>query len=134
MTTINDARKTVYNTFITEWNAETPFALDNETFDPEETPKWVRLVVRNTGSNQETLGIKTNRKFLRQASVLVQVFTPQNTGTVEADRLSEIIKNIFEGEKIDELWFLEADIRETGNTGVYYQQVVEIIFNYEETK
>jgi len=134
MTTINDAKKTVYNTFIAGWTAETaPFTFDNESFSPPVT-EWVRLVVRNTNSNQETLGQKTARRFLRQASVLIQIFTVANTGTKEADRLADVAKNIFEGERIGNIWFLEADVRETGTDGEWYQVVVEIIFNYEETK
>lgn len=133
MATINDARKIVYNTFITEWGGETPFSFDNEKFNPPES-SWVRVVIRNIDSNQETLGPKTKRKFLRRALVIIQIFVKPDIGTKEADRLAEKAKNIFEGERVGDLWFLETNIRETGTDGEWYQLIVETIFNYEETK
>lgn len=135
MLTINAARVLIYDKFITDWNDETPFDLDNESFDEPESEPWVRTVVRNKSSNQDTLGPIGVRKFLRVGAVFTQVFVPINTGTDEADRLAEIIRVMFEGIRLTGgLWFFATDVRELGQVGDYYQIVVESNFNYEQTK
>ncbi|MCH7524012.1 MAG: hypothetical protein IIC74_03115 [Bacteroidetes bacterium] len=135
MPTINEARVLIYDEFISVWNNETPFDLDNKSFtEPESTP-WVRTVVRNTISNQDSLGPVGIRKFLRVGSVLTQIFTPIDTGVEESDRLSEIVRGIFEGVRLTGgLWFFATDVRELGRIGDYYQVTVESTFNYEQTK
>ncbi len=135
MATINEIRVIIYNRFILIWNNETPFTLDNELFTAPENTPWVRTVVRNTVSNQDSLGNIGNRKFLRRGSVITQVFVPIVTGLEEADRLSTIVRSIFEGIRLtDGLWFFATDTRELGAVGDYYQVMVESEFNYEEVK
>jgi hypothetical protein len=135
MLTINEARVLINDKFITDWDDETPFTLDNAKFDEPESKPWVRTVVRNRVSNQDTLGPIGVRKFLREGSVFTQVFVPIDTGLEEADRLAEIIRAMFEGIRLTgELWFFATDVRELGRIGDYFQVVVESSFNYEQTK
>lgn len=137
MTSLNDVRKLIYNTFITDWNNETPFTFDNEQFDAQTDP-WVRVTVRNTGSSQETLGapILQSRRFLRSGSVFIQVFVLSKSGTFEGDRLSELARDIFEAKTITtpSVWFSESAIRENGVDGEWYQYTVETTFTYETKK
>lgn len=136
MATINEVRQLLYNTFNTSWANETPIAFDNDEFNPPSTDTpWVRLVVRNRVSNQETLGPVTLRKFLRSGSVFVQVFVPINVGLAEADRLARLARNIFEGTRLSRaLWINNVDVRESGPEDDWYQILVEGFFTYEETK
>lgn len=135
MATINEARQLIYDKFILDWNDETPFDLDNEDFnEPEDTP-WVRTVVRNRLSNQDSLGPVGVRKFLRVGAVFTQIFVPIDTGVEEADRLAELIRVMFEGVRLTGgLWFFATDVRELGPVDDYYQIVIESNFNYEQTK
>ena len=134
MATINDVRKLIYNKFITDWADETPYTFDNEKFN-QPSSSWVRLVVRNRISNQETLGPVSGRRFLREGSVLIQIFVPSQRGTGESDRLSRMVRNIFEGERLSsEAWIDNVDIREVGPSTKWYQVNVEAFLTYEETK
>lgn len=135
MSDLNEARKLVYDKFIADWADETIYDLDNDKFDiPEGDISWLRLVVRNKVGTQDTLGKIGSRKFLRDATVMVQVFTELDTGTSEGDRLSTKVRGIFEGIRLNGLWFFASDIQEIGSDGTFFQHNVECTFNYEETK
>jgi hypothetical protein len=134
MPTINEARASIYAKFITDWNEETLYALDNDEFPEPEGIAWVRLTVRSRPTTQETLGVEGNRKFLRTGVVFIQIFVPENSGLSEADRLAELVRNILEGTRFSSLWFYETQIREQGSDGKFYSILTESLFNYEQTK
>lgn len=138
MTTIRQARESIYQRFKDNWTG-TPFTspeavtFDNEAFTPP-TVDWVRLAVRNTSSQQETLGRPTNRNFLRQASVFVQIFTQTDAGMNAADDLAQEVRTIFEGVTFDNLRFTDVVTREEGPDGLWFMVVVECFFDYNEHK
>ena len=132
MTTINEARESVYQRFVDNY-VTTVFTFDNESFSPPEG-SWVRLVVRNTGGGQETLGRPTNRKYRRNASVFAQVFTLTDQGTSAGDAIAREIRALYESVSFDGLDFNDGTIREPGGDGRFYQHLVEVFFDYEEIK
>ena len=134
MPSLNDARKSIQDKFKADWADETIYDFDNTDFDIPESEPWVRVVVRTRDRNQDTLGRVGNRKFLSEAAISAQVFVPTETGTSEADRLSTKLRDIFDGTRLDGLWFFASVIRESGTSGDYHQYNVECSFSYEETK
>lgn len=134
MPSLNDARKSIQDKFTTEWADETISDFDNTDFKPPPNEPWVRLVVRNKDRKQSTLGRVGNRKFLSEAEIAAQVFVPVETGTSEADRLSTKLRDIFEGTRLDGLWFFSSVIRESGTSGDFHQYNVECSFSYEDIK
>ena len=134
MTTVSDAKKELLSAFTTAWASRTPVTFDNESFNPPSDGAWLRTVIRNTDSAQETLGRVTNRKFERIGVVLTQVFTPSNGGTSEADALSMAVRDIFEGTRIGGVVLNNVVIREIGVDGKWYQVNVEASFFYTEIK
>lgn len=135
MADLNDARKAVQDRFLTEWSTETLIDFDNEDFTiPEGDTQFVRLVVRNQVGNQDTLGSVGNRKFLRTAVVIIQVFVTIDDGTSEADRLSVKARDIFEGTRFSGLWFFASDINEIGPSEKHFLYNVRCEFNYEQIK
>ena len=132
MTTESQAKEIVYQEFISLWAGETEVTLENESFTPAN--KYVRITIRQLGSNQRTLGRTGNRKFRRDALVLIQVFTPADTGTGESDRLSKLAANIFEGKRLNGLSFGSVSSRGVGPSGSWYQALVEAPFDYDEIK
>lgn len=134
MTTINVAREAIYQRFVDEWDDETTYTFENESFDPEAETEWVRLVVRNTASQQETLGPATGREFLRRGSILIQVFTEFNKGTARADALCELLRTIFEGVTFSGIRCYNVLVRENGQDGKWNQSTVEVLFDYNQTK
>lgn len=142
MTSTSAAREAVYQAFVDGWTApgavseNYQYTADNLNFKPPNEEPWARISVRHNGSTQQTLGPKGSRKFSRFGSAYVQLFTPTNLGTATADELSELVRGIFEGERLSgtTLWFQDVIIREAGVDGDWFQVVVEAEFEYDETK
>lgn len=136
MTTSNEAKEAVYARFAAQF---TGVASDNIVFDNEDIKEpgdapWVRLVVRHLGRAQNTLGKEGNRRFRAAALVFVQVYTLAGSGTSQSDALVKEASDIFEGTGFSGLSFGSAVPRETGPDGRWYQQLVEIPFDYDEIK
>ena len=135
MTTLSQANEAVMTRFLTNWGTTTPVVLDNENPINQPTLPWVRAVIRGLENEQETLGTVGNRRFLRRAMLMIQVFTSLNIGSEAADLLVTTARNIFEGARFSGIWFFHGDVIPIGVTedGVY-QVNLEMKFNYEEVK
>ena len=134
MTTINEAREAIYARFIANFTGTSNITFDNEDFDDPASGSWVRLSIRHAVRLQDTLGRSGNRSFKSGASVFIQVYTAINAGLSLADTLAREAANVFEGVSFSELDFRGALIKESGPTGKWYQTLVEIEFDYYETK
>lgn len=134
MTTINEAREAIYLRWSTQWGTTTPFTFDNESFSAPDKGQWARLTVRNTESEQRTLGAPGNRRFRRVASVFVQLYDLVDEGLETLDILAQTARGIFEGVSFSGLDFTNVVVRESGADGKWFQVVVEAFFDYEETK
>lgn len=134
MPTLNEARKSIQDTFEAAWGSETVYDYDNSDFTMPEDANWVRLVVRVRTRTQTSLGRVGNRKFNTKAAVSAQVFVPVEEGTFDADRLSKKLADIFDGTRFDSLSFKAAVVRESGASGEFFQYNVEVPFDFEEIK
>lgn len=134
MTTLNEARLHIQNRFLVEWGANSDIEFTNEELTPPASGPWVRLVVRNTKAQQETLGPKGRRKYTRDGRIFIQIFTDANSGTSQSDLLAEQAKDIFQGEEFNNIYVNNCSIREVGTDGKWYQVLVECNFFYDETK
>lgn len=135
MTTLNEARDAVYDRFAAQWGVTSVYQLDNQDLRlAEGTVNWARLAVRQTDSNQDTLGPAGSRRFRRSAMAFIQIFVPSNKGTKEGDDLAQTARGVFEGTSFSGLDFTDGMIREVGPDGKWFQYVVEVKFNYDEIK
>jgi len=142
VTSIDEARQTVHQTWADEWERETPYAFeDEENRDLDRgTDPWARLTVREVVGGQETLGKRGDRKYKRNALVLIQIFTPINTGMKRAGELGDKARSIFEGTTLGtldhELYFNNVQVRDTGpeRSGKWKLTMVEGSFWYIEIK
>ncbi len=134
MTTLNEAKESIYSRFVTEWGTTTPFTFDNEELEEPANDPWVRLTVRGLSRGQETLGRTGNRRFRSAALVFVQVYTRTNTGVKQGDELAVQAKDIFEAISFSGLDFNNGVVRESGAQGKWYQHLAEIAFDYDEIK
>lgn len=132
MTTQAQARETIYGAFKSEWADRAPYYFDNEVVNTE-TGDWVRLTVRHQVSAQETLGPVGNRKFQRNGTIIIQLFTKLGSATEEVDTLSSVIRAIYEGKTLQGVNFNSVTVREIGPSGSWYQTNIEAPFNYTET-
>lgn len=135
MTLLDDAREAVYQRFVDNWSS-TPYVFDNEDSADLDggAVAWARLSVRETAGGQETLGPTGGRKYRRQASAFVQVFTPVNAGMKAAGDLAAAARAIFEGTSFGDLDFNNARVSDTGPDDKWQTTLVEAVFDFTETK
>lgn len=129
----------VYQRFHTQWGATTPFVhYEGHPFEePGPDVEWARVSVRNTGGGQATLGMLGGRKYDRDVSVFVQVFTPVTGGVARGAILAQAARVIFEGVRLDpEAWFFDGFIEEqpVRDGDKSRQTNVEVFGVYLETK
>lgn len=139
MVSLVDAREAIYERFRTLWGSTSPYTFDNEDYEPPVGDAWVRLSVRHNASVLEAIGGRGYggmNKFMRSGRVFIQVFTPINQGTREADTLAQTARAIFEGITISSnaIRFNNAVVREIGPDNSWYQINVECSFDYDERK
>lgn len=97
MTTITQAREAIYERWRAQWT-RTPYVFENEdsrTLDAGAVP-WARVVVRNQGGRQESLGRAGERKFWRPLVIFVQLFHPRNSGMKTSGLDAAAAQAIFE--------------------------------------
>jgi len=136
--TINEAREAIYQ----RWVDNVPsgigsnYAFANEAFTPPTNAPWARLTVVHEQGEQDSLGpiASAKRKFLRRGRVLIQIYDQVDQGTRVLDLLADESRDIFEGTLFDGVYFISADIRESGQDGEWMQLIVDAPFDYQETK
>jgi hypothetical protein len=133
--TPQEVRNEIMVRFRTEFVGQFPIALDNQKFTKPDTPtKWARLsIIFNTGS-QFSLGKVGNRRFQRLGLVIVQIFTPANSGTNDNDTLAKSVVDLFDGVRISDLSLYSGRVTTVGNDGEYYQQNAVIEFDFQEIR
>ena len=135
MTTLVVAREKVYERFKTQWGTRTDFAFENEdNVGVQPDTVLARVTFRSLGGGQETLGPKLGRKYQRNASVFVDIFTPVDKGMELGDGHAVFARDIFEGEQFDGLNFNDGVVRELGDDGTHYMHQMEASCFYTETK
>lgn len=138
MTTLPEAKQAILETFVGAWDPAVAYTFENEDFTPPSDAPWARLVIRHEDSGQETLGPVGNRKFARLGRVLVQVFTPEDQGTLEADTLAVVVRNAFEGVTLASttVRFRAVTTREVGSSAddAWFLSIVDAPFEYDETR
>ena len=107
---------------------------DNEKFVEPPAGEWVRLAVRHTGREQESMGGTGNRRFRSYGSVFVQVFTEAGGRTLKADGIAQAIVDVFDVESFDGLAFEAAFSSEGDPEGKWNMAIVEAPFAYDEVK
>lgn len=135
--TPEEARNAILTRYLTEFNGQFEIALDNQPFTPPETGegvKWARVSVKFNGGTQSSLGRSGNRKFEKYGLLFIQVFTPIGHATNDNDDLAEDSLNLFEGERLGDLWFSNGRIVTIGEDGEWYQQNVVLELTFDAIK
>lgn len=135
MTTITEAKQSIYNTFITDWGTTTPVILDGENADPPPSLPYVHVLVRHFTGVQDTLGGVGNRKFKRDGAIMVQIYGPLDEGSQTTDNLAITVISILEGKTLtDNVFTFASTPNEIGPTDNGYLTTVTTPFFYQETK
>ncbi len=136
----NGAKEVAYARFIAAFSAldpVVPFALDNEEMDhpdASEGKSWARFIVRESGSEQATLGPIGSRKFKRSFVGTCELYCLTNKGTQRADALVKAFRTAFEGVTDQDVYFLETQAVEIGTEGNWHRVNALSLFWFYETK
>ena len=140
MTTLVEAREAMITHMESVWLPTTlQLFLENEAHTPPSPvngTSWALFSIRTSQSRQETLGPVGARHYERRGTAYCQIFVPQDTGTTEAADLAQAVLYGFEGARLagTTIRFLNVTPREVGQTGRWFQHLVEIEFAYTETR
>lgn len=135
---INEARDIAVRRFRLNWTG-TPLTQvlvqnqDNSNVDNGDDP-WVRVSVAETGGGQQTLGEAGTRKYRRQFSVFIQIYTDNNTGLEAAGALAVEARRIYEGRSFDGLDFNNARVFPTQTEEKWQLTLVEAEGEFDEIK
>jgi hypothetical protein len=134
--TRSEAKNILMKEFITEYASHTPVAYpNNEEFVKPTNAPWVRFLVEEITTKQNTIGKPGNRRYGRLGLIAYQVFIPNNTGTYEGDILCEKINNIFEGKRFGSINCWDGKYIPFGiNAQDLYQFNGSISYTFDETK
>lgn len=97
---------------------------------------YVRATLRHLTSETETIGRGPGLgKEEHQGVVVVQVFTPRGKGYAEGDTIAQVVKRIFQRQRIPGVdgWFFEVTANEVPAIGPWAQINVSAPFRYSET-
>ena len=79
---------------------EIPYTWDNQTLEGAGNLIWIEVSIRNTASEQRTLGKPGNRRYRREGVLNVKIHTRTGIGMGETMELAQGIRQIFEGKQI----------------------------------
>ena len=143
--TLTQARDAVFSVIDTAWKASgaaselVPMHYDNvsadkpgESAQTTEAGPWGRTTVRVISSPQSTQG--SQRRYLTEGIVTVQVFTAQGDGHALGDSLCAVVLDALRAHvpSSDGLWFFDAVANEIGQDGPWFQTNVGASFRYQE--
>jgi hypothetical protein len=98
--------------------------------DKPSEDEWARITVQHsTGSND---GI-TNKFFLREGIVTIQLFTNFGQGLSRNDILAKVAVDAFQGKSSPGgVWFRNVRMNEIGNDDKWFQTNILAEFQYDE--
>jgi hypothetical protein len=73
-------RKLLEQTFATGWGSRSPVKYENVAFAQPANAKWVGFFVRWGDGSQVSLGPSGSRMDRESGAIIIQVFTPKNSG------------------------------------------------------
>jgi hypothetical protein len=133
---IENVRKALYNSFYADWADRTPLWFDNESHIPPENSPWVRVSSRAFTARQRTLGVIGQRKFINSGVMFIEVFVPVGSGTKELYQYVDQAIDVFEGKRIplDDIFIRDIQSTDRGAEGKWLSVLIQINFDYEQTK
>lgn len=132
-----EAHESIVEKFVTDWDDETPYVIEDDQFDSKGVDAWCRISIREVSAPQRSFGVENNRRFTRRGFVYVQIFQTPHSTERQGLELAEKARDIFEGEKIEDtqVTFLEATIDKVGlEKGGFVQWNVRVRFVHDIKK
>lgn len=135
----DEARDIIIGMVIDNWDSSNPIEYQNKKLKPLPTADetWARVnIFHNPFALSSLADSSSMRRFNRSGNLIIQIFTPFNTGMGDSDTLTKIFVDLFEGktDSSGQIWFRGAYIREIGNKDSHYQVNFICEFQYSQVK
>jgi len=131
--TYTAARDEILTLFKTAWDAQgtvPPVLYWDRATQPPTSGDWARITLRHTSGGNAAI---SNRFFVREGLVTVQLFTNFGEGLSSADLMSKVVSDAFQGQQTaGGVWFRNVRVNEIGQDGEWFQTNVLIDFEYNE--
>jgi hypothetical protein len=116
------------------WNDATPIAWPDLKFTIPDAENWVRFNCQENDGQQVSMGSPGSNRFRHYGIVTIQVFAPQDQGSIEARQLATDALGVFMGaQTTNGVLFQDVQGRQIGNDGKgFYQINVLASFYYDE--
>ena len=116
------------------WLAATPIAWPDLKFAIPNRQNWVRFDCVENDGEQVSMGSPGSNRFRHYGIVTIQVFAPQDQGSIEARQLATNALGVFMGAvTTNDIHFYDVQGRQIGNDGNgFYQINVVSSFYYDE--
>lgn len=138
---LDDAREAVYEVFDAAWSAQTApvpqVVYDNEaTQAPTDGSAYAEVTMRETKSEQISLGAPGQRLFARWGLVVVRVHAPAGVGGMATpDAYAEVARGALEGkETTNGVSLFATVVKPIAQDGRYLITSIETQFRYVTTK
>ena len=123
----NNERLAIENRFKDRW-VDTDIAWENIAFDMPNNDEWVRLTILNGASGYRAInGLKRHT-----AIIVVQIFTPIDSGTSTIRKYADMVTSIFDGQKFSDVVCDVASIETVGADDTFHQVNVTIPYWRDE--
>lgn len=112
------------------------FEITEKLERPEREHAFARVSIRHTSGRQKTLGGIGQRRFRNFGVVNIQVLAPfkDGTGVAVTQKLAQVCKDAYEGNRTDNVWFRGCRWQEIGRDGPWYQINLLIEFEWDQIK
>lgn len=130
--TIIEATKEICDKFVQVW----PYTCHYPNMDfkvPAKSEIWARWQIQyNWGGQGSLANVEGNRRWMREGTVIIQVFTPLNIGQETRYNAVETIVNAYEGKRTpSDVWFRNVRFNEViGGTEVSGWQQTNVYIDF----
>ena len=132
-----EARKAIQREIHNRWtHSDMDVAWQGQVYEPKADRGYIQpfFSVEMT-SNQDLGGDVGNRFFQRQGAVHINVYVPiTNEDSFKAHTLALELRDMFEGNHIQDLWFWECKATPAGRDGDYMVAYANCAFQFQEIK
>ncbi len=111
-------RDTVVGHIYNNWSS-TEVAWPNKSYTPSPNTDWIKLIIRNGFSTDLEIG--RDGADLNACTVIIDIFTPVNSGNRNGLVYAEEIRALFYALDVDDVTFEAMEINEYGENEGFYQ-------------
>lgn len=131
--TIESLKTSLQAHFNTGWADRTPVHWPNVRFDPPTDEAWVRYQEIPVDSDFASIGSVGNNVCTRDiGQVVITVFVPLKSTTLELDQHIDVIMGIFRGQSVGTALFRQPRRNGIGPDNEWFQEAVICPYQFDE--